>query len=107
MRRYLSTLSSQPLPARRRFVVVATTLSFLLIVLVWIGLNSLGSTKESGAENVPVPSRAAERASPLEDASALNRLSPGPDASPAVDVGQISADLLRAFGASPSPLTSP
>lgn len=107
MRRYLSTLPSQPLPARRRFVVVATTLSFLLIVLVWIGLNSLGSRKVPGAENAPVPSPPAERALPLEDAGALNRLSPEPDASPAVDVGQISADLLRAFGSSPNPLTSP
>lgn len=85
---------------------MATTLSFLLIVLVWIGLNSLGSRKVPGAENVPVPSPAAERASPPEDAGA-DRFSPVPDASPAVDVGQISADLLRAFGASPSPLTSP
>lgn len=93
MRTFLRNLPSQPVPVRRRFVLVATAATFLLVVVVWIGLLMAG--------------RPAERASPPPAAGEAPEGTAAPGAPaplpvkgelPSADFGDLSADLLRAFG---------
>lgn len=101
LRAYLQGLPRQSLPARRRFVVLATSVSFLLIVLAWLGALSLGRTgapapaPPSPLSPVPSPSPVPGVEGPLLPDS---RVPP----TPLLDVEALSTDLLKAFG-SPSP----
>lgn len=93
VRTFLRNLPNQPVPVRRRFVLVATAATFLLVVVVWIGLLMAG--------------RPAERASPPEAAGELPEGVATPEAPaplpaegelPSADFGDLSTDLLKAFG---------
>lgn len=100
---YIQNLPNQPLAARRRFVVLATSLSFVLLMLLWWGTRSL--------ERRPVPTPPAQpAASPDSAQSPSNALLkpetpiPAPDGARLfeeptdVNVEELSADLLRALG---------
>ncbi len=88
MRAYFRTLPSQPVAVRRRFVALATTGSFLLILLVWVGVRALGRSRTPPPTASPAPAGA--------------EAAPTPVASPLVNVEDLSVNLLRAFG-SPGP----
>lgn len=106
MLNYFRTLPDQPLSARRRFVIFATTFSFALILLLWIGMTFIGG--RSQGEPTPSPTPVGE----LPEAPLLVSPTPdsgvAPEASPAsaspVDVGQISTNLFKVFApSSPTP----
>lgn len=110
MLNYFRTLPDQPLSTRRRFVVFATTFSFALILLLWVGITIVG--RRSAEEPTPLPTPVGE----LPEAPLLVSPTPDggvtPEASPAsaspVDVGQISTSLLGVFGRpTPTPTATP
>lgn len=103
MLNYVRQLPSRSPLARRRFVVAATAFSFTLIVLVWIGVLSFGRRPPSEGPETAIPVSASP--TPTQDQGTFNipegepgAATPEPQASPLVDVGQISTNLLKAFG---------
>lgn len=110
MLKYFRTLPDQPLSARRRFVVFATTFSFALILLLWVGITIVGRRSAEEPTSSPTPVGELPEAPPLLSPTPSEGVTP--EASPAsaspVDVGQISTSLLRAFGPpKPTPTTTP
>jgi len=106
-------LPEQPLASRRRFVVVATSFTFTLIVLVWVGLltyqwrgpkktapppTELGTIAvstplpPSAGDTSPTPSPPTAAAGFLDDA-----YPPEPSPAATVNVDQISTNLIKVF----------
>ncbi len=72
MHTYLRELPRRDLAARRRFVIVATAISFGVIIIVWFILGAVGrffrGTRVSPVPSVAAPAPAREEPSPtLED----------------------------------------
>lgn len=99
IREYLATLPEQPLAVRRRFAVIGTTLSFVLLVLLWLSTRTLGRRAESpAAPSIP----SATPVAAVQEPAGNPRLSPGAPAaqSSGVNLEGLSADLLKALGPS-------
>ena len=96
IREYLSTLPEQPLAVRRRFAVIGTTLSFAVLVLLWLGTRALGRRVEPSA-SPSIPSITPVGA--VQDPEGTPEFLPGGPAvqSSGVNVEGLSADLLKAF----------
>lgn len=101
MLNYLWELPSRSPFARRRFVIVATTFSFTLIILLWAGLLFFGRDRTSPSLETALPEAAPATPTPTPVPAGAYEPSPRmpePQGSPLVDVGQISTNLLKAFG---------
>lgn len=96
MLEYFRRLPSQPLAVRRRFVVLATTSSFAVIVLVWTLLVVLGRESPPRIPAAPTP----------ETLEATIPRGASEASGPGADIDEVSADLERFFG-SPSPPVAP
>lgn len=103
VREYLRTLPDQPLAVRRRFAVLGTTLSFVVLVLLWLGTRALARHIEPVAPPV-LPSLAPSDVLPIPESSPASSPS-APAVQPSgVNVEGLSADLLKAFE---TPVPSP
>lgn len=101
MRLFFQALQSQPLPVRRRFVILATAGSFTIIVLVWGVLSSIGGQQAAEPPSALSPSAEETGAGILGapvPADIVPTSVPTPTSAPSVDVGNISSNLLRALG---------
>lgn len=92
---YFRTLPQRPLPVRRRFVVIATAVSFLIILGVWALLAALGR------------GRLPESAPPLPEITPMVAPSPLPVGGPAADIEEVSSELEKFFGTPAPSLNSP
>lgn len=100
MRVFFQTLPSQPLAVRRRFVVLATAGSFALIVVVWGVLLSIGGRPAAGPPSALPPDAEGAGGGSVETpvpTISVPTLKPSPTPTSPVDVGEISAGLLRAL----------
>lgn len=91
IRSYLANLPEQSLSVRRRFVVVATCASFVLVVLLWFGTGLVGRRLSPERAAAPAPGLADTGGSELPGAL------PGPGEPPPLNLDQISASLLKVF----------
>lgn len=92
LRTYVANLPAQPLPTRRRFVVVATAASFVLIVLAWLGVGLL--TRQTSRPAAPAATPPSAPGEPDQGAPAV----PGSTSPAPLNLDEISASLLKAFG---------
>lgn len=106
---YLQNLPQASPAARRRFVILATAVSFVVILAVWAGVVRLARRatapvavpSASPVEALPVPAPlAAPPPAPSVSAGASGSLLEAlqQPAEPAVDVDQVAASLLGLFG---------
>lgn len=98
MLNYLRELPNRSPAARRRFVVAATAFSFTLIILAWIGVLFFGRTPALLPRETAVPATPTPAPRDAAQGKPAAAITPEPQASPLVDVGQISTNLLKAFG---------
>lgn len=104
---FFRTLPAQPVATRKRFVILATAVSFLVVLLLWIGILSRTrrppSVLSPDAPGVPAPTAATVRPGSEDSGTVGETVVPVERATPVIDVGQISTNLLKVFSPGPVP----